>query len=56
MNTEKRYPNGFLTADYVFEQYEQLDPVEKVKVREMIQKERDEEFYQSCHTVKVIFP
>ena len=51
MPTEKRYPNGFLTADYVFEHYEQLNPVEKAKVREMIHKEQEDEYKQAHYTV-----
>ncbi len=51
MPTEKRYPNGFLTADYVFESYEQLNPVERAKVREMINNEQENEYKQAHYTV-----
>jgi hypothetical protein len=51
MLTEKRYPNGFLTADYVFDQYEQLNPVERAKVREMIHNEQENEYKQANYTV-----
>ena len=54
MPTEKRYPNGFLTADYVFEQYNQLNPVEKSKVRDMIHEEQDNEYHQAHYSVNNI--
>lgn len=51
MSVEKNYPNGFLTADYVFEQYEHLNLVEKDKVREMIRKELEDDIRQAHYTV-----
>ena len=51
MNTEKNYPNGMLRADYVFEMYQQLDPSEQNKFKEMLDDHEDELYYQANYTV-----
>ena len=51
MKTEKNYPNGMLTAAYVFEQYENLDHSEKSKFSDMYRKYNDEQYKQAHYNV-----